>query len=417
MLTRVLAFAGIKLMLVGMISLGVIPTPDRLHAQGPAFESRLIASVLQKEALSAAGVISVWNSQSNVGITTSADGEFLYLSAYGSACINVFRRDRETGAAALIQTIVDRKNLAGVTDLTFSTDEKFAIASAFTSKTAVLYRRDASSGKLERVSVATNQKDGVSGLDWAIRGVVSPDSRYVYVANCGKNQQRKFTNGSITSFRIRDNDQLEPLEVFQGEDQCFDNVRGLVMLSDGKTLLATSSAAKCLVVIDRSTETGKLSVRQVLRDEENGVHGLDGAMFIATSPDEKFVYTSSGRFQGDHAIGVYAFDAESRLQLVQELINGQEGLSDYEGGNQLRVSPDGRRVYAVGTISGTLVVLDRDLKSGKLTFVESLKPEKNWANSVAGLCVSPDSAFVYVTGGERFAKVTIFKSNSPAKTE
>ncbi len=284
-----------------MICFSVIPTPNGLHAQGPAFESRPIASVMQKESLSAAGVISVWNFQSNVGVTTSADGEFLYVSAYGSACINVFRRDRETGAAALIQTIVDRKNLAGVTDLTFSSDEKFAVASAFTSKTAVLYRRDASSGSWNKYRWQRIKR--MAYRDWTgYPRVISPDSRFVYVANCGKNQQRKFTNGSITSFRIGDNDQLELLEVFQGEDQCFDNVRGLVMLSDGKTLLATSSAAKCLVVIDRSTDTGKLSVRQVIRDEENGVHGLDGAMFIATSPDEKFVYTSSGRFQGDHAL-------------------------------------------------------------------------------------------------------------------
>jgi trimeric autotransporter adhesin len=372
----------------------------------------LSRSDAQQTSLMLSGTIDVANLRSNVGVTTSNDGEYLYATAYSSASINVLRRNQETGEASLVQTIVDLENLRGITDLKISPNGRFAIASAFTSKTAVLYQRDPSTGKLERTSVATNDKNGVTGLDWAIRGTFSPDGKFVYVANCGLNTAREFNNGSITSFRVTDDNQLEFLEVYRGKDNCFANARGLVMLCDGKTILATSSNSASLIVLDRDSVSGKLAIRQTIRDEEQGVHGLGGVMFVATSPDEKFVYTSSGRFKGDHTVGVYAFDQDSKLKVVQELVNGENGLKEFRGGNQLAVSPDGRNVYAVGTISGTLVVFDRDAKTGMLQFVTSLSAEKGWVNSVAGLCVSPDNRYVYVTGGERVPRVSIFKQTN-----
>ncbi len=356
------------------------------------------------------GTVTHANLQSVVGLEISKDGKYLYASAYASGAISIFSRDQTTGELSLMEAVVDKDNLLGMTDMKVSPNGLYALASAFHSRAAVLYKREPATGKLTQISVAKDAVGGVTGLEWAVRGVFSPDSKFVYVANSGRaSQNEPKAIGTVTAFRINEGAQLEFLEANQGEDNCFSNARGLLALSDGKTLCVASSAAGTLVVLDRDASTGKTSIRQIIKDETQGVHGLSGAMFVACSPDEKFIYTSSGRFQGDQAVGVYAFDAAGKLHIVQELINGRDGFEDFKGGNQLTVSPDGRNVYAVATISGTLSIFERDIQSGKLRFVESLQADDAWSQSVAGVCVSPDSKFVYVSGGERKPSITIFR--------
>ena len=113
------------------------------------------------------------------------------------------------------------------------------------------------------------------------------------------------------------------------------------------TIVVTSSIAGTLVVLDRDVTTGETTVRQVIKNGDGDVRGLDGALGVAFSPDGQFAYTSAGRFRGDSVVGVYKFDEAGQLSLVQEIVNAEDDLPDFVGGNEITVSADGRIFFTV----------------------------------------------------------------------
>jgi 6-phosphogluconolactonase (cycloisomerase 2 family) len=330
-------------------------------------------------------------------VEVSNDGRFLYSAAWQAAAITVFERNRLTGELTHVQEIVDPRGLLGVTALRLSPDGRYAAATSFRSQCLVLYRRNPQDGKLQRLSLAKDNVKGVTGLRFAVDVGFSPDSKFLYVIDTkGPGRLPLVETGSVTAFRISDEGELVFIEANTGRDNCFTGLRGIVVHPDGKMIVATASTAGTLVVLDRNITTGVTTVRQVIKDGEGKVRGLDGAMGVALSPDGQFVYTSAGRFRGDHAIGVYKFDEAGKLTVVQEIVNGEDGLHNFEGGNEISISSDGRNVYAVASESESLACFNRNTLTGELTFVETLANEADRLSAVAGIGLSPDDLFVYV---------------------
>ena len=343
-----------------------------------------------------------------MGVTSvevSSDGKFLYASAYIAATINVFKRDAKSGRLKHVQSITDFASLRGATGVRLSPDGRYAAAGAFGSRTCVLYRRDPKDGKLALADVARDGQNRVHGLGFALDAAFSPDSRFVYVID---------GNGSVTAFRISMEGKLQFIEANTGRDACFSNVRGIVVHPVGKTVLVTASNADALVVLDRDEKSGKTSVRQIIRNQEGGVHGLKGAMGLALSPDRRFVYTSAGRFRGSGAVGVYRFNDDGNLSLVQEIVNDEDELRNFFGGNEIAVSPDGQNVYAVASRSNSLACFERDSKTGKLKVVEIVVDEEGEIAAAAGIGISPDGRFVYIAA-ESSQKVGIFRRDTESK--
>lgn len=339
-------------------------------------------------------------------VEISKDGKFLYASAWDAATITVFRRDADSGALTEVQKVVDAENLSGSTALRLSEDGKMAAASAFRSQTAVLYRRDADTGKLNRVDVAKNGLNGVAGLRWAIDVAFSPDSKFLYVVDShGTANNLGVSVGSVTAFKIED-DKLVFVEA--GQDSAFANIRGVAIRPDGETMVVTASSAGTLVVLSRNKKSGMTINRQVIVDELDDAHGLAGAMGVAISPDGRFAYVSSGRFEGDDAVSAFRFDDEDRLQLMQEFINQTGDLAGFDGGNEIVVSPDGLNVYAIASVSSSLACFDRDPERGELTFIKTIPNEDKRLSAGAGLCVSPDGKFVYVAA-EQSNTISVFR--------
>ncbi len=214
--------------------------------------------------------------------------------------------------------------------------------------------------------------------------------------------------GAVVSFRIEDG-KLVIVGTDAGKAGCYAGGRGLAFHPDGKTLFVVCNRAGTLVVADRDPIAGWTRVRQVIKDEEGNVHGLDGAMGVVVSRDGRFVYVNSGRFQGDNAVSVFRLSTNGRLSLVQEIINGQGLLNGFEGGNNLAITPDGLNVYAVATRSGTIACFSRDPGTGKLTLIETI-PDGAEGNGfgAASASISPDGRFVYVPTEDKKA-ISIFR--------
>ena len=229
-------------------------------------------------------------------VQISKDGKFLYASAWQAATVSVFRRDLETGQLTLLQSITDAETLNGSTALRLSPDGKHAVATAFTSKTAVLFSRDQESGELTQLDVAKQDVDDVTGLRWAIDCDFSPDSKFVYVVDARSVDEAGVLAGSLTVFRITEAGKLEFVEA--SRDSLFANARGVSVSADGGQIAVTCSDSAAVVLLERKSDTGRTTLRQIVQDEKEGVTGLDGAMAMARSPDGQFLYVSAGPLSG-----------------------------------------------------------------------------------------------------------------------
>ena len=80
---------------------------------------------------------------------------------------------------------------------------------------------------------------------------------------------------------------------------------------------------------------------------------------------------------------------------MQELISGNVELGQFEGGNKVVLSPDGRYLYATANLSSAIVLFQRDVVTGKLTRLETI-PTPDLMSAPGPMRVSPDGKFIYV---------------------
>lgn len=330
----------------------------------------------------------------------SPDGRHLYAAAWQANCVSVYRCDADSGRLEHVQSVVSDDDLRGVTSVRLSSDGRFAVAAAFRSRALVLFERDAESGKLTTLDVVRGDEQPDLGLRWPIDALLSPDDRFVYLLDPQQSGAgvEAAAQGGILVFRLAEGGKLELVEVNSGRDGRFFGCRGMDFDPDGKLGFVACTNAWQLVVVDRDRATGKLNVRQIIKDGVGEAQALEGVIGVACSPDGRFVYASSGRFSGDNAVSVFRLNDENELELVQEIVNDQGELQNFVGGNEIKVSPDGKYVYAAATRSGALASFRRDIGSGRLTLLETLV-DGDYKGKLAGAAsndVSINGKFVYV---------------------
>jgi 6-phosphogluconolactonase len=95
-----------------------------------------------------------------------------------------------------------------------------------------------------------------------------------------------------------------------------------------------------------------------------------GPRFITFAPNGRFVYAID---ELDGSIYVFPFDAKTGTlkQAVQMTTALPPGFSDKPWGADIRITPDGKLLYASERTSSTLASFHVDAKTGKLTPIES----------------------------------------------
>ena len=343
-------------------------------------------------------------------VETSPDGRYAYAAAYPAGDLSVFKRDSESGYLEHIQTISGTDNMRGTVCARVSPCNRYVLCTCIYTGTVRLFERNQSNGTITLVDEVKNGENDVQNLEWPVDAAFSMDSRFVYVISPNSK--------AVTAFHITGDKKLAFVDCAKGENDCFDGARGIAISPNDKYIYVTSCKANTLVVLERYPETGKTKLVQVVKDEQGGVHGLAGVFSVACSPDSKFVYTSSGRFDGDSTICAFRRMPDGMLSLIQEIFDGQEGLVGFVGGNEVRISPDGQSLYAVGSRSNSVVVFRRDAENGKLTYLQTMH-DSNFAGkngSASGVGISPDGEYVYIAG-EYDNSVLMFKRLTGTKNE
>lgn len=347
-------------------------------------------------------------------ITTDQSGKFVYVTSWNANTVNVFSRDAADGALARLQAVNSQRDLNGVTSVRLSRDGSYAVSAAFRAKAASLFRREPDAGTLELLDVARYGEKGIQGMEWAIDATFSLDNQFVFVVDPrGPGLASPTTaknNGALVVLEVTKNDRLRWVETNIGENDCFAGVRGIMMLPDGKTLIATCSNNGNVVLVDWDNGAKKTSIRQVITDGESEATSLAGAMKCVCSSDGSTLYISSGRFQGDSAVSVFKIDERGLANFVQQIYSNQ--MNNFIGGNDLCISPDDKNLYVAATRSSGLACFERDLGTGELSYIETLADDATgFLRGAAAVCVSPDGKHAYVAA-EMGNSIAIFERDT-----
>ena len=320
-----------------------------------------------------------------VSIVGSEDGKFLYGACLGSKKLVTMSRDPKTGKVEVIDSIGELK---GAVCLAISKDQKWVVFTSCQSSLVTLYSRDAKTGKLTEVSRQQQGIEGVDGLNFPIAVTISPDSRFVYVTS-------PTGTGSLTTFSIKDG-KLNFLQNHEGADNCLKGARLMAVDPKGEFLFVGCCKSHCLTVFDRDVKKGHLRLLNYKADGNDGCNLLEGAHGIACSKDGKHLYVSSGRWGGDHGITVFEVLQREVLEPIQELEDGED-LKNFNAGNFIKISPDGKYVYATGAKSNNVLCLERNTKSGRLKYLYDLPVdmETDLGGMMADVYISKDNRFIY----------------------
>lgn len=337
-------------------------------------------------------------------------------------------------------------SLGGAHGVAVSPDGRDVYVASFDDNALVVLARNQMTGAITFTEAHLDQKADVSGLFRPVSVVASPDGAHVYVG--------AFFGDAVATFR-RDpsSGRLSFVEAYFGGavgQRGLTQVRGLAMAPEGTELYVASYGDNAVTVMRREPASGRLTLTQVLRDANDGgtVEGLFRPTAIAVSPDGEQVFVAAG---GSSSLAVFRRDPVTGLLApLQTFFEGSEGVIGLEGAIAVTISPDGASVYVLGTTglahfrksgdgrctfaealagfevvgsgepSGptavamapqgsalvlsrggddTLVLLDRDQRTGALTVADTRKNQQDGVEGIAGaadLAFEPTGRWLYV---------------------
>lgn len=295
-------------------------------------------------------------------LVISPDGRFLYAAAYNDDAIAVFQRDLSSGALSHVESVIDAISLDGVTELIVSGDGDHLYAVAEQADALVAFSRNANNGGLTWIDeefAAADQAGLMGGSGLAL----SPDGLDLYVTSAHDNTLLAFTrenDPNVTGYG-----QLTRSLAYQDNLAGVDGIRGasaIAITRDGRHLYVTGEYENALAVFARDPATGALSWVDQVRYGDPGLAGMLDPLAVAVSHDGAFVYVAG---YSDDSVTVFERERDpasadfGRLSIVENVLNGMNGVDGMRGPADLTVSPDDQDLYVTGFIDDAVVVLRR----------------------------------------------------------
>jgi 6-phosphogluconolactonase len=265
--------------------------------------------------------------------------------------VKSFKFDRQNN----ILELLDTKDTFGdhPCHLTLDPKEEFLVVGNYSGGNFSVYK--ISNGMLEHVQ--TIQHEGQSVVTGRqnkahVHSVVfHPNGKQLLVGDLGTD--KIFLYDFNPSYAVPFNPAPQPyLEVSAGSGP-----RHLAVHPNGNTVYLIHELTAELGVY--SYDAGKMSKKQTVQLTDEGFVGNVGAAEVRISPDGKFVYASN---RGDaNDISVFEVGSNGNLSFVERVSTGGETPRNFA------ITKDGEYLVAANQGSGNIVVFERDQKSGKLS--------------------------------------------------
>lgn len=181
----------------------------------------------------------------------------------------------------------------------------------------------------------------------------------------------------------------------------------LALSPDGQHLYVTAAGSNSVLVFAIVSD-GLHFVQRIVSGA--ATPGLQGAAYVVTSADGRFVYTAAVPSSANNsAIVVFRRDADSGelgyVELVRDGIATE--LNVIRGVRRLHITGDGRHLYAVSTVSQSLVRFDVDANTGTLDVGSVLRGIGTGAlpalSGARDLVATPGDDQLYVLGDQGVA--------------
>ena len=333
---------------------------------------------------------------------TSPDGEQVFVTSESSKALVVFDRDRYSGLLRY-RTMYqyeagDYGGFDSLIGLAISTDGSQVFVTGEGYGTLAVFDRDAG-GDLTLRTVFEDGAGGIEDLNGAYGVALSPDDSQVFVVGLYDDTLVVFdrdTNSGELSYRTTFKDDVDGVEGLDGA--------GYVVTSpDGRQIFVTSPVENTLVVFERDIVSGEISYRETFVDGEDGVDGLNYPYGVLVSDDgsQIFVAGSGWNSGNDGALAIFSRDINSgdAISYRRTYKNGEDGVSGLSEPVTVSMSKDQTRLFVSSWDDG-IVVFDRDIASGELSYRTWFRSGDNGINGFVGLgtSVSPDGSQLFVTG-------------------
>ncbi len=331
-----------------------------------------------------------------IHIEATEDGKKVYTVGFAPGYLLCFDCDLQTGKLTKAHSLLKSQ----IVSLDISDDQQWIATCCSVGKVS-LYRRDQQTGAVDLAhEVMYPQMDQAQQT---FSAKFSPDAKYIYVA-CRSDR--------VLVLRV-DDDKMILHQQQNGAGNCLDKCQ-IVTRNPAGTLVFVSSSDASTISVFKPEEDGRLRLLSYTKD--NSLHAalLEGVHGIDVSADGKHLYVTSGRFGGDNAVSGFLINVDGSLKKVCEMENGIE-IEGFEAGHFVKVSPDGRFVYASGTKSKNLACFRRDMETGKLQFQEYLSIGGNSEiGRTAGIGFSAGGEYVYVAIESR-SRIEAFRRTRVSK--
>lgn len=229
---------------------------------------------------------------------------------------------------------------------------------------------------------------------------VSADNKFIYAVN------ENGTQSTVSSFSydsafgktnlLNKNDAL-------GADPCH-------LINDDKHVIAANYSGGSIAVFKKNTDGSITEVQQLIQHEGKGPNAARQEKahvhMVVFSPDKKFVLTND---LGLDKIFIYKYNPAAKNEILT--LKGSVDVKPGSGPRHLTFSKDGKFVYLVQELDGTLTTLSWD-KTGSLKVVAEtsiLPKDFKGGTGAAAIKLSPDGNFLYLTDRVDANAISVYK--------
>ncbi len=187
------------------------------------------------------------------------------------------------------------------------------------------------------------------------------------------------------------------------DPEALNSVNGLAIDPDGGHLYALSQFNHSVARYGRDSVSGSLQFLEAIQDGEGEVRGMRFPQGMQMSPDGRNLYIVGFDDQGP-----------SLVSFRRDLLSGQlHFLQSLKGcciSTDLAISPEGRYLYVAGWAGGTpdyantIDIYRRETRTGKLTWLARETLGQQQSAIVESILISPDGWHLYADGGLVFER-------------